>query len=391
MPSIYTPDPTNSAQPLDTDYAYLQAAELRTLKGYLQTQLAGLGGPVNGSMFKNINQIINGDFYFTRYIYQGDVVATYAMTTPGYGLFDCWRSDSTISGSLSKIKFTPGQTAVPGNPNYHARITKGAGSSGISEYCKLSQRIEDVTRSFGQTYTLEFYAKADASKNLSVEFVQNFGTGGTPTAEVTGIGVSAASKFALTTSWQKFQLTITAPAAPGGLVLGSNINDYFELNFWVSAGSNFNTRTESLGNQTGTFDISRVRLVQGGIASDIIELPLDQEESRCARYLPSWFDSQGNVIIGQGNAITTTTARIFVPHNVPTRGYPTGVGPSAIRPSVYNGAGAAIATSVLPSIFATGRHGSIILATVAAGLTAGQGTAMSIGSGNSFYLTGCEL
>ena len=38
MPSSYTPDATNTTQPADNDYAYLAAAELRTLKTYLAAQ-----------------------------------------------------------------------------------------------------------------------------------------------------------------------------------------------------------------------------------------------------------------------------------------------------------------------------------------------------------------
>lgn len=62
MPSVYTPDATNAAQPADSDYAYLIAAEMRTLKSYLASQLSNiaaipsvaqtvLAGPVDSNGF----------------------------------------------------------------------------------------------------------------------------------------------------------------------------------------------------------------------------------------------------------------------------------------------------------------------------------------------------
>ena len=50
------------------------------------------------------------------------------------------------------------------------------------------QPIESVRNNAGGNVTFSFYAKADAAKNVAIEFVQNFGVGGSPSAEVTGIG-----------------------------------------------------------------------------------------------------------------------------------------------------------------------------------------------------------
>lgn len=59
MPSIYTPDATNATQPADTDYARLIAAEMRTLKSYIQSTVVS---QVNALAVTYRNKVINGNF-----------------------------------------------------------------------------------------------------------------------------------------------------------------------------------------------------------------------------------------------------------------------------------------------------------------------------------------
>ena len=74
------------------------------------------------------------------------------------------------------------------------------------------QHIENVTKLAGKTVTLSFWAKADATKNIAIEFGQKFGTGGSPSAELLGIG---SQLVALTTIWQKKTITVTLPSIVG--------------------------------------------------------------------------------------------------------------------------------------------------------------------------------
>ncbi|MGC5808680.1 hypothetical protein [Ralstonia pseudosolanacearum] len=61
-------------------------------------------------------------------------------------------------------------------------------------------------------------------------------------------------------------------------------NDYLAVLFWFDAGSNFNARTNSLGQQTGTFDIAQVQL-EAGVAATPFELrPWAAETLLCQRY-----------------------------------------------------------------------------------------------------------
>ena len=131
--------------------------------------------------------------------------------------------------------------------------------------------------------TVSFDAKADASKNIAIEFVQYFGTGGSPSGAVNAIG---AQLVALTTSWQRKSITISIPSI-SGKTIGSNGDDSLQLVFWFDAGSSFNARTGALGQQSGTFDIANVQIEEGSVATPFEQRPLGLELGLCQRYYES--------------------------------------------------------------------------------------------------------
>jgi hypothetical protein len=184
--------------------------------------------------------------------------------------------------SQSRQAFALGQTAVPGEPTYYWEgvCTSSAGSS---NYAQLIQPIESVRTLAGQKVTISFYAKADASKNMAVELRQYFGTSGSPSTAVDGIG---ATKVALTTSWQKFTVTTDMPSI-SGKTLSTSGDDAVWLTFWFDAGSSFNSRTVSLGQQSGTFSIAKVRLEPGPVAQEFEPRPAQVELALCQRYFES--------------------------------------------------------------------------------------------------------
>lgn len=219
------------------------------------------------------NKIINGNFD----IWQRGTSQT---AVSGYGSDDRWGNYYTGSSqSVSRQTFTLGQTDVPGNPTYFSR-TVVTSSAGANNYVLKQQAIEDVRTFAGKTVTLTFWAKADSSKNMAAEFRQFFGNGGSPSATVEGIG---ATKFSLTTSWQKFTLTTTIPSI-AGKTLGTINDNFFMLTFWFDAGSSFNSRTNSLGQQSGTFDIAQVQIEEGSVATPFEQRPIGTEFSLCQRY-----------------------------------------------------------------------------------------------------------
>ena len=267
--------------------------------------------PSNSFMFRN--KIINGNFDFWQ---RGT-----SQTSSGYGSTDRWGlGHATSSKTASQQSFANGQTDVPGNPKYYLRHVVTSSSGG---YVYAGQPIEGVETLSGKTVTLSFYAKADSNKNIATEFQQYFGSGGSPSSQITGIGVTTHN---LTTSWQKFTVTTTIPSI-SGKTIGTNSNDYLALNFWFEAGSSLNSRTNSLGQQSGTFDIAQVQVEEGSSATPFEHRPIGMELSLCQRYFEKML-IVGRGIYGQysSNGGTGDGAAFhcfFIPYKVTKRATPT--------------------------------------------------------------------
>ena len=224
-------------------------------------------GPLAGMR----NAIINGNFD----IWQRGT----SFTSSEYGA-DRWvhRLSGATTHTATRQAFTAGQTDVPGEPTYFCR-TVVSSVAGAGNSARLDQQIENVRTFAGQQVTLSFWAKADAIKNIAVTLQQVFGSGGSPSAAV-DFGVT---KIAIGTSWQKVTVTATVPSI-SGKTLGTDNNHSLVAIIWFDAGSTYNTQTDSLGQQSGTFDIAQVQVEPGAVATAFERRPIGMELSLCQRY-----------------------------------------------------------------------------------------------------------
>jgi len=251
------------------------------------------------------NKIINGNFD----IWQRGT----SQTNSGYGSVDRWQNSHSVASTktASQQAFTVGQTEVPGNPKYYLRnvVTTGGGAG---DTASTQSRVEGVESLSGKTATLSFWAKADSNKSIATEFVQYFGSGGSPSAAVNSIGVTTHN---LTTSWQKFTATVSIPSI-SGKTIGSDGNDYLRLQFWFDSGSTYSARNNSLGNQSGTFDIAQVQVEEGSVPTPFEHRPYGIELSLCQRYYQKFgnLSYAGIAAIMQTN-ITTLSKGVFILHN----------------------------------------------------------------------------
>lgn len=325
------------------------------------------------------NKIINGNFdvwqrgvSFGNNVYTADRFATGNV------------GSSTVA---TQQLFTIGQTLVPFNPKYFLRnvITSVAGAGNISY---ISQKIESVYTFAGQTITLSFWAKSDASRPMAFEFEQQMGTGGSPSGPVNGFAVG---KVNLTTTWQKFTFTATMPSI-SGKVLGTNNNDNLNLNFYFDAGANFNPRTNSLGQQSGTFDIAQIQVEAGAVATDFEQRPYAMEYVLCLRYCPAYRSSSGLSVIGFGQAASATQATPFIPFHIPARAPPASL-------VISNGAHFAVSqastlntncTSV--TFGSASQEGAVVVTSGSSGLVAGNASIFFFNTSAGFlYFEGSEL
>ena len=257
------------------------------------------GGPLAG--FRN--RIINGNFDFWQ---RGT-----SFTGAEYGA-DRWVHGRVgTTHTATRQGFPVGQTDVPGNSAYYCR-TVVSSVAGAGNYAELEQRIEDVRTFAGQQVTISFWARADATKNIAINIVQNFGTGGSPSANV---GISG-TKVSIGTTFQKVTVTATLPSI-SGKTLGTDNNSLLQLLIWFDAGSTWNGDTDSLGQQSGTFDIAQVQIEPGAVATPFEQRPIGTELALCQRYF-------NRIVTGPtGSAVTATDCHLTFPAGVPMRTDPT--------------------------------------------------------------------
>lgn len=220
------------------------------------------------------SKIINGDFDVWQ--------RALSQTSASYGSDDRWdNSHNGTTKTHSRQAFTLGQTAVPGEPRYFSR-TVVSSVVGAGNYCNKVHRIEGVRTLAGKRATLTFYAKADASRNMAAELLQFFGSGGSPSQQVS----FRTETIAVTTAWKRFDVIVDVPSI-AGKTLGTSGSDHLGLVFWFDAGSNHNVRSNTLGQQSGTFDIAHVSLVEGDATAETDPFSprhYDQEVTLCERY-----------------------------------------------------------------------------------------------------------
>ena len=226
------------------------------------------------------NKIINGNFDFWQ---RGTSLAS---GTGGRYLADRWFVEAIGSTYTSdRQTFTYGQTEVPGQPDYFHRAVVSS-VVGTNNYTALVQRIENGATLANKTATITFWAKTDAAKSISAELIQRFGNGLTSPNDVS----IYCGKFQLTTSWQRFSTTINVPSIAGKSRGTNTATDFLQLGFFFDAGTGLASRTNSLGQQSGTFDIAQVQLEEGPIATPFEQRPYGTELTLCQRYFHQFVD-----------------------------------------------------------------------------------------------------
>jgi hypothetical protein len=162
------------------------------------------GGAVAG-FTAGKNKIINGDFN----IWQR---GTSFSSINGIYTADRWVGATNKTVTVSQQTFTAGAAPVSGyEGTYFLRIAQSASGS----YCAIQTRLEDVRLFAGQTITLSFWAKADATVANKAGIVQIFGTGGSANVD------NYSSSFNITTSWARYTYTI-ALGSISGKTIGTN-------------------------------------------------------------------------------------------------------------------------------------------------------------------------
>jgi hypothetical protein len=253
------------------------------------------------------NKIINGDFGVWQ---RGTSFSNPVNETYLADRFNIVFDGTGATRTVSQQAFTPGTAPVSGYESaYFIRMAQTVAGSG-GTYIGFNQRIEDVRTYAGQTITLSFWAKADASRTILPNFQQNFGTGGSTTVSTSGTTIT------LTTSWARYTQNFTLPSITGKTIGTSSMLQLF-LGF--------------AANTVQTIDIWGVQVEAGSVATAFQTATgtVQGELAACQRYyyrITGPAQSGSNFGIGTyGSAATTGYVGVTVPAPSTLRTYPSSI------------------------------------------------------------------
>lgn len=191
-------------------------------------------------------------------------------------LSNVWFVDSNGSTiTPSRLSVTPDALSLPQRAKYAHRCVVSS-SVGAGNYALMGQSIMGVLTG---TVTLSLYCQAASEGTLGIDFVQNFGSGGTPSASV----VSDLNMVPVAAGFNRYACTFELPSLEGKVFGTTDNTARTDLRIWFDQGSNFG----DMGHQSGTFDVACILLDVGDIASDFIVPDLVLERDRSEYFIES--------------------------------------------------------------------------------------------------------
>jgi hypothetical protein len=313
------------------------------------------------------NKIINGDFAINQRGFS-------SSTAEGFG-FDRWQNQlggGTGTVTYSTQTFTPGTAPVSEyeGKNYLRCVTTGQSATGT--YTLLVHKIESVRTLAGQTATLSFWAKAaSGTPKIAVEYVQSFGSGGSPSGQV----FVTPTQVTISTGWTRYTVTTIIPSM-SGKTIGTTTDGDLQVGLWLSSGSSYSSRNGSMGIQSNTFEIWGVQLEAGSnlTAFQTATGNPASELAACQRYFQIFGGNDVFEYFGIGSNLSTTDANCVMPWLVPMRTAPTATFTTASNYRITQGVSSNTCTVVVGDIL-TKNNGAIQFR-VASGLTAGNANRM---------------
>ena len=280
------------------------------------TWAASASVPTSYGFTAGKNKIINGDFT----INQRNFTTSTTSTAYGFDRFMMIYSDGTVTYSAQT--FTPGTAPVAGYEGKNFARIVTSGQTATSARANWKQPIENVRTLAGQTATISFWAKAGSgTPKIAVELWQGFGSGGSPS---TGVPTYA-GQVTLSTSWARYSVSVAVPSISGKTIGTTENSSELQCNLFVSAGSDLNSRTGSLGIQSNTFDIWGVQVEAGSTMTDFQTATgtIQGELAACQRYYYRQAADSTYTIFGSGQGENASGTYVYFKPPVTMRVEPT--------------------------------------------------------------------
>jgi hypothetical protein len=304
----YVPNPTNAAEPLDSEAAGTAAAEFRALKGRVNT--------LAGTLASNArNKIINGKMEVAQRGTSFPAVVAAAYT------LDRWRFSANAS---SAVLTASQQSDVPSSNEFQnslrLAVTTADTSIASIDQVNIQQRIEGYNARdlIGKTFALSFWVRSTKTGTHCVyfqnsaqdrTFVLEYTVSASNTWEYKTVTVSGGLITAGTWDWTTGVGLIVGWTLAAGSSLQTTANAWQTGNFFATS-----NQVNCLDSASNIFAITGVQLEVGSVATPFDHRPIGAEELLCKRYthVMQWQDfylagqapSNGTTV---GNAISFPT------------------------------------------------------------------------------------
>lgn len=198
---------------------------------------------------------------------KNEVVAIYPDDQAGFidGNFDSWQVGTSFTLPAATDTYTADMWVCNAGTGGAATVSQVAATLGseiasitrprkylfsyqqttnASTSPTIGQKLEGVGQYSGQSITISgtFLAAVAGTDIVGVQATQNFGTGGSPSANVV---TSKAVTWALTTAQQVFSVRLDIPSI-SGKTLGTGGNDYLRIDFLLATGATYTVYASQL-------------------------------------------------------------------------------------------------------------------------------------------------
>lgn len=328
-------------------------------------------GTVTGtqsSLMERRQALINGDFR----VWTRGTSFTPAANTETYTA-DMWSINIGVGATASLVRatFSAGLTNPPGNPSFFYRYLPTVGST---TQPFTQQKVLDVHTFSNQTVTFSAYLYClTGTINVTPQFVQNFGTGGSPSANVT----TTLPPYTVNSSlFSRFSSTVTIPSISGKTFGTNDQTSYLAVQLLYPTG---------IVTETGIAD---AQLELGSTVTPYRRRPINVELEDCQYFHQRMSADVASQNWASGFNKSTTVALGTVPFLRQMRGIPMVTFSAGNTFQIENLATTTACTAIQANHVST--LSLELQGTVAAGLTAGQGCII-LDAGSSFIDLSADL
>ena len=306
------------------------------------------------------NKIINGDFGIWQ---RGTSFSNPANETYLADRFNIVFDGTGSTRTISQQAQTPNAISGYDYP-YFFRFTQTVAGSG-GTYVGMNQRIEGVQTFAANTITLSFWAKADATRTITPNLQQNFGSGGSTTVSTGNTAIT------ITTSWARYTQTFNLPSISGKTI---GTSSFLQLFLGLAA------------NTVQTVDLFGVQFEAGSVATPFTTATgtLSGELAACKYYFRRYGGNTLYESFGVGQAYAAGSVMMVFQFDTGMRTSPVGTYTAASNFRVLTSTYSGVTPTSIASNSLTKTTASILL-TGASGLTAGN--ASGVEANNSLSAT----